>query len=141
MPRSAFPLSKSHSYTLGRSYEWCVYDLEDAAGENYRLLIAFNLGKEQYRAWLGRVVGADQALLGRLEYHPTHNGWHAHTKTGELAYVARGVVKDHRSRDRVEVCRAPDEFSVTKLNALNIAFRALHVDAVHDTFSFAEDED
>ena len=127
MPRSAFPLSKSHSYTLGRSYQWCVYDLQGPAGDLYKLLIAFDPGKEQYRGWLGRVVGSDLALLERLEFHPSHKGWHAHIKRGELADVARGVVKEQSQRDRSQPCPAPNIFTVTQLNAVSIAFRMFNV--------------
>ena len=50
--------------------------------------------KAQYRGWLGLVAGRDQALLARVEYHPSHHGWHCHLKLGELGKVVRGVVKE-----------------------------------------------
>ena len=33
MPRTAFPLSKSHSYPLGTSFDWCVVELRGGSGE------------------------------------------------------------------------------------------------------------
>jgi hypothetical protein len=44
MPKSAFPLSKSHSYPLGSSFEWCIIELQ-GDGRNYRLLVAFDPAK------------------------------------------------------------------------------------------------
>lgn len=127
MPRAAFPLSKSHSYPLGSSFDWCVCEAVGAAN-GYRLLIAFDPAKEQFRAWLGLISGTDQALLARLEFHPSHKGWHCHVKRGPLDRVARGVVKETRDRDRCRLCASNNSFSVTQLDALSIAFRAFNVD-------------
>jgi hypothetical protein len=127
MPRSAFPLSKSHSYPLGSSFDWCVCDA--VAGENqYKLLVAFDPAKEQYRAWLGLVDGTDQALLARLEFHPSHKGWHLHVKVGMLAGVSRGVVKQPSNRDKSRDCDAPNSFKVTQLDALGIACKVFNVE-------------
>jgi hypothetical protein len=128
MPRTAFPLSKSHSYPLGSSFDWCVAELRGDSGE-YRLLVAFDPAKAQFRGWLGLVDGKDQALIARLEYHPSHNGWHCHVKTGSLAGVARGLVKEPKGRDRFRVCPGGQTFSVTQLDALRIAFRAFNAEA------------
>lgn len=126
MPDSAFPLSRSHSYAVGRTWDWCVCDASDADTE-YKILIAFDPGREQYRAWLGLVSGHDLAILARLEYHPTHRGWHCHVKRGECSDVARGVVKEARHRDRCWSCHAPDSFNVSQLDATKIAFRVFRV--------------
>jgi hypothetical protein len=125
MPKSAFPLSKSHSYPLGSSFEWCIIALQ-GDGRNYRLLVAFDPAKEQFRAWLGLVDGADQALIARLEFHPSHSGWHCHVKSGMLDRVVRGVVKEPRDRDTFRVCDVEQKFGVTQLNALGIAFRVFN---------------
>jgi hypothetical protein len=129
MPRTAFPLSKSHSYVLGASWRWRVLDL-DASGRRLRLLVAYERAKSQYRAWLGLEAGADQALLARLEYHPSHHGWHCHFKVGNLADVACGVVKDSRERERLRHCAVGEAASVgvTDNDALSIAFRAFNVE-------------
>jgi len=127
MPRTAFPLSKSHSYPLGSTWDWRVVE---ATWESdlFRLLIAFDQAKQQYRAWLGHVRGHDTALLARLEYHPTHRGWHCHLKTGLLTSVVRGVVKDSRSRDKCRLCGGDEQmFKVSQLDAMNIAFRVFNI--------------
>src|SRR5580704_14792755 len=103
MPRTAFPLSKSHSYSLGNSWCWAVWRLA-ASERQFRLLIAFEVAKEQYQAWLGLEAGADQAVLARLEYHPSHRGWHCHLKIGELNEVSWGVVKQPKTREVVKLC-------------------------------------
>jgi hypothetical protein len=129
MPRTAFPLSKSHSYPLGSSFDWCVVELLGNSRE-YRLLVAFDPAKAQFRAWLGLIDGADQALIARLEFHPSHNGWHCHVKGGALDRVVRGVVKEPRDRDRFRICRADQTFSVTQLDALSIAFRVFNAEGI-----------
>jgi hypothetical protein len=128
MPRTAFPLSKSHSYSLGNSWRWAVWRLA-ASERQFRLLVAFELAKEQYQAWLGLEAGADQAVLARLEYHPSHRGWHCHLKIGEIDEVSWGVVKQPKTREVVKLCRKGGRFEVTELNALSVAFRVFNVKA------------
>lgn len=126
MPRTAFPLSRSHSYALGSSFDWCVCEAA-CAQHQYRILIAFDAVKAQYRGWLGVVCGHDQALIARLEFHPTHHGWHVHVKKGSLDKVARGIVKESRDHEKTVICNAEHVFSVTQLDALNVTFRAFNV--------------
>jgi hypothetical protein len=49
MPRTAFPLSKSHSYALGNRWRWIVWRVA-AAGKTFRLLVAYEPSKAQYQA-------------------------------------------------------------------------------------------
>lgn len=128
MPRTAFPLSKSPSYVLGSSYHWCVCEARGEDGEDYRILVGFDPAKEQYRAWLGLASGTDTALLARLEYHPSHNGWHCHCRRGNVSEVVKGVVKEPRHRDRARHCNASETFTVSELDALSIAFRVFNVE-------------
>ena len=128
MPRNAFPLSKTHTYSLGSGWRWRVLEL-DAGGRRFHLLVAYEKTKAQYRAWLGLEVGTDQALLARLEYHPSHRGWHCHMKNGELADVGCGVVRHPNEHERVKLCSSTEEFHVTDLDALSIAYRVFNVQA------------
>lgn len=137
MPKKAFPLSKSSSYRLGSEWTWCVTDLA-CEDHSYRLLVAFNQGREQYQGWLGLVRGDDLALLGRLEFHPDgEHGWHCHLRRGDLVDVTSGVVKQPRSRDRARFCRSYD-FGVSERNALEISFRVFNVirpSVTHELFA------
>ena len=126
MPREAFPLSKGHRYYLGSSWRWCVHELE-GSDARYRLLVAFDAGKAQYQAWLALRDGRDQALIGRLEYHPTHRGWHCHYKRGPLSDVARGVVKDAGQREGCRGCDGGDPFAITENDGIGVAFRVFCV--------------
>lgn len=136
MPRDAFPLSKGHRYYLGTSWHWSVHELEDGDGGNrYRLLIAFDPGKAQYQAWLALRDGKDQALIGRLEYHPTHRGWRCHYKRGPLSDVVRGVVKEPGSREGCRICGDDEPFAVTELNGIGLAFRVFCVENEPDLLS------
>lgn len=129
MPASAFPLSKSASYRLGGTWQWRVLRL--SAGEHhFRLLVAFETAKRQYQAWLGLEDGTDQALIARVEFHASHNGWHCHWKCGQLTDVVRGVVKDRHPKERLQHCPRPKVFD--KDNALSIAFRAFNVATVSE---------
>lgn len=128
MPLAAFPLSKSRSYRLGRSWEWSTYELTGDDG-GYRLLVAVDEAKQQALAWLAHDDGDDLAVVARLEYHPTHRGWHCHWRRGELDELTRGVVKESRLHEGVRVC-VPDkerEGSVTHTDALGIAFRIFNI--------------
>lgn len=126
MPRTAFPLSKSHSYVLGSGWRWCVLELA-AGARRFRLLVAYQKAKAQYRAWLGLESGTDQALLARLEYHPSHRGWHCHLKTGDVSDVSCGVVKDTKEHEKVRICASDAEAGVGDNDALSIACRAFNV--------------
>lgn len=126
MARSDFPLSKNRTYILGPGWSWQVWHLE-GGGHTFRLLIAFHVGKCQYQAWLGLEDGNDLALLGKLEYHPSHHGWHMHVRRGSVATVARGVVKESRDYEKCRLCRSKADYDVTESNATAIAFRAFNV--------------
>lgn len=126
MPKTAFPLSRSHSYVLGSSFDWCVCEAS-CDKYQYLILVAFDPAKAQYRAWLGIVYGHDLALIGRLEFHPSHRGWHCHVKLGLVDNVARGVVKESKEHEKARVCAVDHKFEVTKLDAIEIALRAFNV--------------
>jgi hypothetical protein len=128
MPKTAFPLSKSHSYQLGSNWEWRVCLLSCDEGFRYRLLVAFDAAKQQYRAWLGLEIGNDLAILARLEFHPDHKGWHCHWKTGVVSLLARGVVKEARARDRSRGCRTYNSFDTSRMGAMQVAFRVFNAD-------------
>ncbi|MGX7873692.1 hypothetical protein ACVDG5_013830 [Mesorhizobium sp. ORM6] len=126
MPKTAFPLSKSHTFQLGKGWRWCVLALA-SEDRRYRLLVAYEKSKAQYRAWLGLESGTDQALLARLEYHPSHRGWHCHLKKGLVADVGCGVVKHSSAHERVKLCVDMGNFSVNDSDALAIACRIFNV--------------
>lgn len=127
MPKSAFPLSLSHSYILGATWTWRVVSLTDNDGRHWRLLVGFEAAKQQYRGWLGLVDGSDLALIARLEFHPGHHFWHCHVKTSALNRVTRGAVKEARAYERVLLCPGPKIFDVTESNAIGYAFRIFNV--------------
>jgi hypothetical protein len=127
MPRQAFPLSKTHTFSLGSGWRWRVISLE-AGGRRFRLLVAYEASKDQYRAWLGLEVGTDQALLARLEYHPSHRGWHCHLKKGLLTDIGCGVVKHPGEREHAKSCNSSDSLRVGDTDALAIAYRAFNVE-------------
>lgn len=80
MPKTGgkFPLSKSRNFRVGASgWRWRVVQLE-AGGRAYRVLIMYHLAKQNYLAVVGTPVGSDLLVLGVLEHHATHPGWHVH---------------------------------------------------------------
>lgn len=89
MPTTAFPVSRKHSLQLGRNWHWRVDDV--AAGDSaFRLLVAFNLDYEEYRAWLAMPRGDAQLMIAQLEYHGSHPGWHCHMACRVLEEVEPG---------------------------------------------------
>jgi len=76
MPKSAFPLSKSHHFRVRSPFTWRVIKFT-CDGASFRLLIFYRLDLSKYSAYLGREDGSDTALLARYEYD-VHHGWHVH---------------------------------------------------------------
>lgn len=125
MPASAFPLSRGRSYRLALGWKWSVYRLT-GDGHTFRLLVAFDPAKQQFQAWLGVEKGADHLLVGRVEFHDSHGGWHCHWKAGPLNGIIAGVVRSG-SMDRTRNCSG-ERLSVSEMDALGIAFRLFNVE-------------
>jgi hypothetical protein len=126
MPRLDFPLSKSKGYCLGIGWHWGVWRLTGDSSF-FKLLVAFHPGKEEYRAWLALEDGTDSALLARLQHHATLHGWHLHCRRNNLADVARGMVKESEAHERRRDCRDQSAFTITRMDALSLAFRMFKV--------------
>lgn len=80
MPKSGgkFPLSKAKSFRVGTvGWRWRLI-LLDADATRFRLLCMYHTGKQNFVAILATPVGADLLVLGALESHGTHPGWHVH---------------------------------------------------------------
>jgi hypothetical protein len=125
IPSSAFPLSHVKALRLGKAWHWCVQRVQDAERE-YNVLVAFDPGKRQYWAWLGAVFGDDQAVVARVEFHATHDGWHCHWKTGDLVEAPRGAVKAPSPKELRHQCSG-DPVSVSQADAFGIAHRLFNV--------------
>lgn len=124
--KTAFPLSHvKTAVRLGKAWRWCVNKVADE-DQQYNLLVAFEPGKQQYWAWLGAQFGDDQALIGRVEYHHSHDGWHCHWKTGPLVDVPRGAVKAAYPRERRHNCPGAAS-SISEADAFGLAFRLFNV--------------
>jgi hypothetical protein len=125
MPRTHFPLLKSKSYQIPAKWDaWRVVRFE-ALGRSFRLLIAFDVGYEEYRAWLALDRGEDMVLLARLEFHGSHPGWHCHANCDDPHVRISGVVKGFGDRRYPKARRfhRHQQFNVAEHNALAIAFR------------------
>jgi hypothetical protein len=126
MPASAFPLSKrrGHSFRLGASYRWRIVQFE-ACGSAFRLLIALNIQKEQYRATLALQGERDNSVVASYEFHGTHPGWHLLATCDEIESVPQGVmigpwqrrVPQARSRHRRGDFAVTDEATALELAA------------------------
>ena len=93
MPASVFPLSRrrQNSFRLGTAYRWRVVRFE-ACGHRFRLLLAFSLEKEQYRATLALEFDRDMSVIASYEYHGTHPGWHVLATCDEITTIPAGVM-------------------------------------------------
>lgn len=123
--KAEFPLSHVGKLKLSKAWSWCVHVVADGAQE-YRLLVAFEPGKNQYWAWLAMVFGSDQAVIGRVEFHASHDGWHCHWKTGEAVEVPRGAVKAPGLKERRRGCDGSPK-SVSKVDAFGLAYKLFNV--------------
>ena len=122
---SEFPLAHVSKLKLAKAWQWSVHVVADDA-QKYRLLVAFDAGKSQYWAWLGAIFGNDQAIIGRVEFHHSHDGWHCHWKTGQLVDVPRGAVKAGGSKERRHPCNgAPPQ--VSRTDAFKLAYKLFNV--------------
>jgi hypothetical protein len=94
MPPSAFPLSKRRSrcFRLGSSYRWRVIRFQ-ALSAHFRVLIAYNPAKEQYFAYLACEQDRDLSIIGSLEFHGTHAGWHTLSACGEIESLQAGIMR------------------------------------------------
>ena len=123
IPQVAFRLSRAarRSYCLGPKYQWRLVQFE-ALGRTFRVLIAYRLDIESYRAWLALEEGNDLKVLARYEFHGTHPGWHCHAQCDDVEQVSAGTVK-HLGERRLPPprdCRRT-KFGVTDQKALTIA--------------------
>lgn len=122
---AAFPLSHKGKIKLGKAWQWCVHTVADDA-RSYRILVAFDAGKNQYWAWLGAIFGTDQAVIARVELHSSHDGWHCHWKTGPLVDVPRGAVKAGGLREKRKTCQS-EAIPLSKTNVCGVAYRLFNV--------------
>jgi len=92
MPASAFSMSKRKGggYRLGAKYRWRVIKFQ-AAGHNFRILVAFHQEIPNFQALLGMEVGNDMRLIADTSYHGTHPGWHVHATCDDFKSVPTGV--------------------------------------------------
>lgn len=123
--KAEFPLAHVTKLKLAKAWNWCVHVVADGAQE-YRLLVAFDAGKSQYFAWLGATFGSDQAVVGRVEFHASHDGWHCHWKTGDLVDVPRGAVKAGGNKERRHQCGGTPKI-IGKSDAFNLAYKLFNV--------------
>jgi hypothetical protein len=93
MPASAFPLSRRRgsALRLGTAFRWRLVRF-DACGHKFRLLLAFSLEKQQYRAILALDHDRDLAVLASYEFHGTHPGWHLLATCGDITTARAGVL-------------------------------------------------
>lgn len=93
MPRTGgkFPLSRARNFRVGApGWRWRVVQLE-AWGRLHRVLVMYHAGKQNLVAAVGTHVGGDLLILGVLEHHSTHPGWHVHAgcETPTMAEAGR----------------------------------------------------
>jgi hypothetical protein len=93
MPAPVFPLSRrrGRSYRLGSAYRWRLVRF-DALGYTFRLLLAFSLEKQQYRATLALDLDRDMSVIASYEFHGTHPGWHVTAACGDITAVPLGIM-------------------------------------------------
>ena len=128
MPKSAFPLSRSRSFQLGRKWRWRV-DLLEIEGGEARLLTALDPGTERFLAWLSVRRGDDFAIVARYEFHGDHPGWHIHSQCGLVAGLTAAQIKPYGSR-RIPAANRRHrrvDYGVTEAGAIAAAYRVFRI--------------
>lgn len=143
MGKDAFPLSKGRSFQLGNQWHWRV-DHWTAGSASGRLLIAYNLGKGNYIAYISIERRPKEfTVVICLEFHGDHDGWHVHSGSAAINDFAVGCTRQrilgirkppkggyHRTRYASDGT-VVDGFSMSQITAKNIAYRVFRiVDAV-----------
>lgn len=62
---------------FGSGFRWCVLRVESGSAE-FRILVSYHLGKQNFTAYLFQKMGLEHLMLARLENHSTHPGVHLH---------------------------------------------------------------
>src|SRR6266851_5199311 len=91
MTAAVFPLSRrrGRSFRLGSAYRWRLIRFE-AEGAAFRLLVAFSLEKQQYRATLALEGDRDMSVIASYDFHGTHPGWHLTAACGDIDAIPFG---------------------------------------------------
>lgn len=145
LPRTGgpFPMSRSRGLPLGAGWRWRLLRIE-AAGSLFRVMLAYRVAKPEFLALVGADIGGDTLVLGALEYHGTHPGWHVHAACRQPGANARGRTR-HPEMRRVASgaarCTA-HPFPASDGAALEIATRYFRLPLVdhdpdHDPAQFA----
>jgi hypothetical protein len=92
MPKSGgkFPLSKARNFRVGASgWRWRVLEFACSTA-TVKILATYHAGKRNYLAAVGVPLGSDLLVLGRLENHGTHPGWHVHALCSHVPASSAG---------------------------------------------------
>jgi hypothetical protein len=119
IPRSAFPMSrlKDKRYKYGPDYAWRLVKFE-MQGNQCRILIFFNDGKDILRARLGVEVNGDMVVLSDYEFHATEPGWHCHVRLKPISELSSGGARNEAKKWPKDSSRKT--FSVEEASALSL---------------------
>lgn len=132
MPKSgdlALKFKASRSWSLGPQWRWCVVTLK-VGSTPHKVWICYHPTKENYCSAVTRASTSGEVLvLGRLEFHGTHPGWHVHgccsqptsEMWGRLAHPGLTRVPEAKSKHRQQTFISDD------YEALAIAGRKLGI--------------
>jgi hypothetical protein len=138
MGKESFPLAKGRSFVLGNQWYWKL-DQWSSVAHNGRLLIAYNLVKGNYLAYISvQTVSKEYAIIVCLEYHGDHDGWHVHSGSGAVKDFAVGCTRQRffgirkpskgaYSRPRKLHGVIIDGLGMSQITAQNIAYKAFRV--------------
>jgi len=128
MPKTAFPLSKTRSFQLGKCWSWRV-DRIAAGGIQGRILTAFEPSKEKFLAWLAIERQEGTAIVARYEFHGDEPGWHCHSLCAPIDGIPVALVKPYGTM-RIPAARHRHRrltFGMTEMSALALSFRVFRV--------------
>lgn len=90
---NALSLSKSRAIKLGAEWRWTHIGL-DVDDMPHRIWICYHQRKENYMAVACKILSdGDHLVVGVLEHHGTHPGWHVHGSCKNLTQSSHGRLR------------------------------------------------
>jgi hypothetical protein len=132
MGPQSFNFGGPNPFQLGNQWWWRVDHLSWLGGVG-RVLTAYHLANENYLAWLAMERGKDHVIVGCLEFHGTHPGWHFHSRCDDVNEFRAGAQRQRNGGIRIPAKGRYHRqmiYGMGPQEALNRAYAAFNVGTV-----------
>ena len=126
----SFDFGARNPFQLGNQWWWRVDKLSWSDGSG-KLLTAYHLANENYLAWLAVERGTgEHVIVGCLEFHGTHPGWHFHSRCDDMSQFRAGVQRQRNGGIRIPAkgrYHRQTDYGMGPQEAINRAYQAFNV--------------